>query len=175
MVVKLRNEGKTRAEIAALVNRSVGSVKTILSKVQLVLPMEVRQSNAYNAKLAKNPHIMSDMRKTLNAEVVERRSASIKEAYKDPELCSLKSKQTSRWWFSLSDSDKATMHQFKRGEESVRVQHLLTQEGFEDMKTRMNAMVSSKGCMTGDYHGSHIETSWKCTRSDWFQVNSPTW
>lgn len=170
LILRLRRENKTRSEIVELTGFPMGRVKKVLGNARLVLPMEVRQSNAYRAKLAKNPDAMRKMRETLTPQVVERRSASIRLAYQDECLRKLKGDQSKKRWASLSKTEIASLAQAKTGEDSIRVRTLLKEEGFPDMRTRYAHLVKDKGELLGEYKGGHVKTSWRCLKGHVFEM-----
>lgn len=92
-VIESRLNGTARNEIAAQFGLSLWKVKQILKLNGIALSDDVKQRNAYQAKLKKNPNCLADMRKSLTPAVIAVRSASIREAYKNPDLIALKTEQ----------------------------------------------------------------------------------
>jgi len=113
-VLSLRASFVTRTQIAEQLGIPLSKVKTILLENRLSIPMEERQRNAYEASLKKNPEKMKHMRRGLTGEVVERRSQSVREAYKDPQLVALKTKQINEWWATAKRSYRYTVGDARR-------------------------------------------------------------
>jgi hypothetical protein len=99
----------SRQDLATKYGLSLAGVKSVLALHKISVPMEVRQKNAYDSKLAKNPNAMADMRRSLTPEVVEARNVAIAKAYSDsPELRALKGAQSRAWWESAGPESKYT-------------------------------------------------------------------
>lgn len=115
-----RNSGLTRKQLAEKYGMSVAGVKSVLARHSVVLPMEQRQSNAYRAKLLKNPDAMQQMRKSLTADVVERRSKAIATRYaQDINLRDLKGQQSRQWWKEHGPDSKYTWSDVSRAIEPL--------------------------------------------------------
>lgn len=81
LVVDARRRGLTRRVIALDFGIPESAVKTILRERDVVIPMDLRQSNAYQVKLAKDPDAMKRMRLRLTPDVLAGRSDSIRATY----------------------------------------------------------------------------------------------
>jgi len=104
-----RQAGMSREALAQKYQLTLAGIKSILSRKNISLPMDQRQSNAYAAKLLKNPDAMTDMRKALTPDVVSRRNQTIKKRYaEDPALRALKGQQTKTWWAESGPESKYT-------------------------------------------------------------------
>lgn len=102
-----RQAGTTRNELALKYGLTLAGVKSILLRHKASLPLEQRQLNAYQAKLAKNPEAMKEMRKALTADTVARRSQSIRARYQTDEgLRALKGQQSRNWWSEYGPDSK---------------------------------------------------------------------
>lgn len=108
-LIKDRLSGMTREELAQKYDLSLAMVKTILYNNNIVLDSVQRQKNAYESKLKKNPDAMSIMRKSLTKEVVLKRSESIREAYKNPDLIKFKTEQIKDFYKNKAKQSKYTI------------------------------------------------------------------
>lgn len=98
-IIKARQSGATREELANQFQVPLSRIKTILSENGVVLDKGVAQANAYRAKLKKNPDAMQQMRQKID---FQHRSEKIREVYQDEELRILKGKQTREWWSNMT-------------------------------------------------------------------------
>lgn len=104
-----RVAGLSRNDLATKYGLSLAGVKSVLLRNSVTVPTEQRQAAAYKAKLDKNPNAMADMRKTLTADVVEKRSKAIAERYaSDQQLRNLKGRQSKHWWANFGPESKYT-------------------------------------------------------------------
>jgi hypothetical protein len=65
-VIELKKIGTINLEIAKISGVKISKIKEIIKENNLFLTKEERQKHAYEAKLAKNPNAMVDMRKAYN-------------------------------------------------------------------------------------------------------------
>lgn len=164
-MLHLRSHGKTREEISSQTSLSLGTVKKILLRNKAVLPMEVRQKNAYQAKLAKTPDAIQKMRGALTAEVVSRRSDAIRKRYAEDEALRLRKRHDARrFWDDPVASAKARETLSTRsGERAARFQSMLRLNGVSTVEQLMQKYADwNGGEFLGPYTGNKEPTSWKC-------------
>jgi hypothetical protein len=80
-IVILKKQLKTNSEIATLTGVGINKVKEVVKANKLFLTEEQAQSNAYAAKLTKNPNAMQEMRARLTPDVRKKAGEAIKKTY----------------------------------------------------------------------------------------------
>lgn len=105
-VVRLRAEGMTREAVAQRLGLTVSQIKNIQTRARFSLPPDKRQENARAGRLAKDPDAWETMRKSLTPEVLERRAASVRTAWRDETLRAEVSKASKRRWRDIPEEDR---------------------------------------------------------------------
>lgn len=100
-IIEIRQQfpNLTRQEIIEKTGCSLAFIKRTIAKHDVNLTLEQRQKNAYIAKLVKDPGAMEKMRRKLTSDVVEKRSLSIKERYKNDKTLALLAKARTEKWY----------------------------------------------------------------------------
>ena len=173
-VIELRMQNVTREEIASRLGIPLSRVKTILGTNKVVLPMEVRQRNAYENKLKKDPDAMSKMRSKID---IEYRSEKIREAYAGNErLAALQSESFKRWWSSLGEQDRAEFIErrskaFDESEVVKAYQQRACPPGMS-VEEHFASLVQEKGgTVVGSYSGSKDRVEVACGQGHTFMCS----
>src|SRR5690606_36128340 len=105
LIISMRKAGKPISEIMKATGLARSTIKKFLAKEGIRLDPMIAKANAYEARLAKNPDALEQMRKHLTSDVIQKRNKAIKEAYQDETLRKLKAEQSTNWWNSLSSEE----------------------------------------------------------------------
>lgn len=191
LIISMRKAGKPISEIMKATGLARSTIKKFLAKEGIRLDPMIAQANAYEARLAKNPDALEQMRKHLTSDVIQKRNKAIKEAYQDETLRKLKAEQSSNWWNSLSSEEREEYlaRRQKSMEQSEAVQRYRKKQslatGDNNNKTRailqFHNVSSSEELMQkyaafrgGSYLGDFVHTGakcrWMCSKGHVFEM-----
>ena len=101
-VITLKKEGKTNNDIVAASGVKLSKVKEIVKDNNVLLTPEERHKHAYEAKLAKNPLAMEQMRSKITEESYEKASVTKKQTFaSDPKYHDIFSNIKKEMWEDL--------------------------------------------------------------------------
>ena len=168
-------------DLAEKYDMTASGVKSLLRSVGATIPMEARQQNAMDAKLAKNPDAIKEMQERSHTpEANAKRSATNTIVYQNPDLRLQKSQQSRNWWAGLNEQDKAEYlknrqmaienspdvkkyQQRQVGDTNSYSQSIVEKFGVDNMAAYYGQMAENKGGGLLEYSGSHEKALWECS------------